>query len=560
MKLFNDPSTAKVTAGLALAGLAVFSSSFCHPFHFDDVLIVNDSNVTNPSQWAHFLNPLHLRQLTFFTFYLNNLAGGMHPAGYHVVNVAIHIANAVLLFFLLSRFVDKWIATTAAALFLLHPIQTAAVLYVYERSTLLACFFSLLALIALADRRTALAIVLFVFAFEAKESAIAVPLAVTVLYKGRGLWKTRLTLLIAAVVPAIAAIGILAYWHEQTVGINAAGQVSPFRYLLTETRVAYTYLRLLFLPYSQSLEYDFHNTGGVLTASGILLILVVGYFLYRNPRYRIPGVCILAFFVLLSPTSSIVPSVDAAFEHRLYLPMLAFALFAACLLARVPKRTALAGAIIAVLTIATVRRESVWATDIRLWGDTVQKTPAKARVWFNLGGAYLNTDSDKARAAFLHAIELQPHFPEAWYDLGVIEQQKKRFDAALADYQIAVDQQPDYWPAWNNMANTLFALGQQERALTYLRQTLDLNPNYWPAQYNFAIVYFTRGRYVDAIRKLRIVLDWQPDFRDARYLLATSLARAGYRTAADEEFKKLGGLYGIDTGPVPGMMLAPTRP
>src|SRR5215831_2147992 len=278
MKLFNDPSALKVTAGLAFAGLAVFSSSFCHPFHFDDVLIVNDSNVRNPAQWVHFFNPLHLRQLTFFTFYLNNLVGGIHPAGYHIVNVAIHMANSILLFFLLARFVDKWMATTAAALFLLHPIQTAAVLYVYERSTLLACFFSLLALIALADRRTALAIVLFILAFEGKESAIAVPLAVAVLYRGKGLSKTRLITFIAAVVPAIAAIGVLAYWHEQTVGINAAAQVSPFRYLLTETRVAYTYLRLLCLPHSQSLEYDFHNTGGILTALGILLILVAGYF------------------------------------------------------------------------------------------------------------------------------------------------------------------------------------------------------------------------------------------------------------------------------------------
>jgi hypothetical protein len=73
-------------------------------------------------------------------------------------------------------------------------------------------------------------------------------------------------------------------------------------------------------------------------------------------------------------------------------------------------------------------------------------------------------------------------------------------------------------------------------------------------------VYFMRGRYTDAIRKLLIVLDWQPDFRDARYLLATSLAQAGYRNAAEEEFKKLGGSYAPETGPVPGMMLAPSRP
>jgi len=82
MKLIGDPNAAKVTAGLVLAGLLLFSSSFCHPFHFDDVLIVNDANVTNAAQWTHFLNPIHLRQLTFFTFYLNHLAGGINPAGY----------------------------------------------------------------------------------------------------------------------------------------------------------------------------------------------------------------------------------------------------------------------------------------------------------------------------------------------------------------------------------------------------------------------------------------------------------------------------------------------
>src|ERR1700740_2234460 len=106
MSFFKDRYSAKVTAGLGLTGLALFFSSFCHPFHFDDVLIVNDANVTNAAQWTHFLNPIHLRQLTFFTFYLNHLAGGNNPAGYHVVNVAIHIANSILLFSLLARFVD----------------------------------------------------------------------------------------------------------------------------------------------------------------------------------------------------------------------------------------------------------------------------------------------------------------------------------------------------------------------------------------------------------------------------------------------------------------------
>ena len=560
MNWFYEQDSRKVTAGLILAGLLVFGWSFGHPFHFDDVLITNDANVTDGAQWNHFLNPFHLRQLTFFTFYLNHLFGGTNPTGYHVVNVLIHIGNAILLFSLLARFVDRWVAIAAAAIFLVHPIQTEAVLYVYQRSTLLGCFFSLLALIALAERRTGLAVIFFVLAFEGKESALAVALAVALLESGKHLARTRQIVFILAAVLGLASFGLLVYSKEQTVGINAAAQIGPLQYLLTETRVVYTYLRLLVFPYPQALEYEFHNTGGVLTVAGVLTILTVGYCLYRQERWKIFGLCILTFFILLFPTSSIIPSLDVAFEHRLYLPMLAFSLFAAILLSRVPRRTLVTATLMVILGIVTVRRESVWASDIRLWEDTAKKAPGKARVWFNLGGAYLNSDPDKARSALLRALKLEPHFPEAWYDLGVIEQGKRNWDAALAYYGTAVQQRPSYWPAWNNMANTLFALGQQDRALTYLRQTLDLNPNYWPAQYNTAIVHFVRGRYSDAIPKLRIVLDWQPEFRDARYLLAISLARAGDRVSADEEFKKLGEPHVGESGPTPTMILAPSRP
>ena len=548
----------KVTAGLLLAGALLFGSSINHPFHFDDTLITNDSNVTNPARWAHFLNPLHLRQVTFFTFYLNNLVGGANPAGYHLVNVAIHIANACLLFYLLEKFVGQWVAAGAAALFMLHPIQTEAVLYIYERSTLLACFFSLLGLIALVEKRNWLAAGLFFLAFESKEAALAVPLAVALLGKRERGLKPAATYWIVAVVVLFGAItlGLLEHANEPTVGIGAAGQVHPLRYLLTETRVVFTYLRLLFFPHPQSLEYDIQNAGGVLSAVGVVLLLLLGW----QFRRTIPGLCILAFFILLAPTSSIIPSADAAFEHRLYLPMLAFSVLIAFLISKIPQRTSIGVALVMILAILTVRREDVWASDISLWEDTVQHAPGKARAWFNLGGAYLNTDPDKSRAALLHALSLQPHFPEALYDLGLIEQGKGNWSGALAFYDRAVDQQPDYWPAWNNMGNTLSAMGQNSRALEYFERTLRLNPDYWPAQYNIAIVSFTSGRYTESVYRLRTVLEWRPDFREARTLLAISLTRTGDRTAADQEWKKLGETNAAESRYTPTMILAPNRP
>ena len=449
MKLSNDdPHALKATAGLVLAGLLLFGASFNDPFHFDDVLITNDANVTNPAQWAHFLNPLHLRQATFFSFYLNYLVSGVNPMGYHIVNVALHIANAILVFFLFGRFVNRGTAILAAFIFLVHPIQTEPVLYVYQRSTLLACFFSLLALIALAERRHWLAAVLFLFAFEGKESAVAIPLTVAALYERRvrvaslanpetltrpspggrewfsrdSRFHYRMGFLIGAIVLAIATLGLLMYWNEQTVGVGAAGQITPLRYFLAETRVAYTYLRLLFFPYPQSLEYEFPNPAGILPLFGLLAIIAGGWWLSRQERWRLSGLCIVAFFILLAPTSSIVPSADVAFEHRLYLPMLAFSLLAADVLSRIPGRTWIGIVVLCALGAVTINRGSVWASDIALWEDTVKHAPGKARVWFNLGGAYLQTNPEKARNALRHALELNPDFTEALYDLGLIEQ------------------------------------------------------------------------------------------------------------------------------------------
>src|SRR5438132_2397266 len=346
MKLSNEPKAGRVLAGLLVTGLLLFGTSFNDPFHFDDVLITNDANVTNPAHWNHFLNPLHLRELTFFSFYLNHLIAGDDPAAYHVVNVLLHIANAGLLFLLLREFLERWSAVAAAAIFLIHPVQTEVVLYVYQRSTLLACFFSLLALIALSKDRKWLAVLFFVCAFEGKESALAVPLTVAAVYGRRGCQisrssaaidrRYRFGLIIGGLLLGAVTLGLLAHWGEDTVGFGATGKITPARYFMAQTRIVYTYLRLLFFPHPQSLEYEFPAAVGILPLLGIIAMIAAGFWLTTKDRWRLPGLCAIAFFLLLAPTSSIIPSADPAFEHRLYLPMLAFSVFIAVLLTKIP--------------------------------------------------------------------------------------------------------------------------------------------------------------------------------------------------------------------------------
>src|SRR5262249_46846449 len=148
----------------------------------------------------------------------------------------------------------------------------------------------------------------------------------------------------------------LFYRGESTVGIRAASTVSPVSYFLTQTRVIYTYMRLLVFPFSQSLEYDFpwaQHLGIQQLAQivGLLTIIFFAVYLARTENWRITGYAILAFFILLVPTSSIIPSADAAFEHRLYLPMLAFSALAVSLLSKIRRPTIIAAPVLAAFCI-----------------------------------------------------------------------------------------------------------------------------------------------------------------------------------------------------------------
>src|SRR5262249_49234136 len=149
----------------------------------------------------------------------------------------------------------------------------------------------------------------------------------------------RIALIIGALALAAITLGVLLYWGENTVGIVAASEMSPLSYFMSQTRIMYTYFRLLVFPYPQSLEYEFPAAVGWLPLLGIIAMIAAGLWLARKERWRPAGLCIIAFFLLLAPTSSFIPSADPAFEHRLYLPMLAFSLFAAVLLAKIPFRS-----------------------------------------------------------------------------------------------------------------------------------------------------------------------------------------------------------------------------
>ncbi len=130
-----------------------------NPFHFDDALFLASTQVTEPGDPLFLLKPSQSRQLTYLSLFMNYRLGGKNPAGYHLFNLIVHLANALGIYLLVrllcaaksdlsNMMIRRWLPFTAAGIFALHPIQSHAVNYIYQRSTLLAAFFTIAAISA----------------------------------------------------------------------------------------------------------------------------------------------------------------------------------------------------------------------------------------------------------------------------------------------------------------------------------------------------------------------------------------------------------------------------
>ena len=371
---------------VAVATLVAYSNSVTAAFHFDDIPhIVENYRIRSLHNIPSLL--FSSRGVTIATFALNYAVGGINVVGYHLVNTAIHIANGIMLYFLVFLTLnitrnagggvdDLWskrISICAALLFAVHPIQTQAVTYLVQRMEILASLFYLLALLLFikgaatssAERRALLyggVVLSYILGFASKEIAITLP-AILLLYdltfisRGnlRGLLKrwplygTLTVLLIFFVIKTLIPLGGFSDVSAASAGFGVKS-IAPLEYLFTQFNVLIYYIALLIMPRIQNLDYDFPVSHGLFEmpqikdgtvlnfplpppfVSLIVLLLVVGcgiYLFVRSAgadgrRGRMISFFIFWFFILLSPTSSFIPIVDVIFEHRLYLASAGF--------------------------------------------------------------------------------------------------------------------------------------------------------------------------------------------------------------------------------------------
>lgn len=405
------------------------------------------------------------------------------------------------------------IALVVSLLFVCHPVQTGAVTYVWQRVTLLATTGYCLSLTLYVRWRLrgaageapwrprnillyGLALLSSAAAMQCKQIAFTLPVMLLV-YEGlffSGDRKRRLLallpfLLTMAIIPLVLLelnVPLADLDSSPDSGGLAPQGIARPHYLFTQFRVLITYLRLLVWPVNQVLDYDYPIYTSIwqlpvllsgLALSGLLALAVYCLWLsalarHRHGALRLVGLGILWFFITISIESSVIPIFDVIFEHRLYLPSIG--LFIAVVTAvfhAIKQRAdqgkallpvALAAGVLAalVLTFAAHERNKVWASPITLWQDVTQKSPNKARGFYQLGTTYGEAQD----------------YPNALLALEVADR--------LA---------PNSSQTLNNLGNCNYALGRLPQAESYWLRALANDAKNAMAAYNLAMLAKQRG-------------------------------------------------------------------
>jgi tetratricopeptide (TPR) repeat protein len=586
------------SALIVTAGILAYANSLSVPFHYDDSIgIVENSQIrrlwpiTVPLSPPSEGQPVSGRPVANLSLAVNYAIGGLDVTGYHVVNIALHIGCALLLFGIVRQTLrlpafqggigkrSDWFALASALIWLLHPLQTQAVSYISARTESLMGLFYLLTLyssiragqagLSANVRRerawTAAAIASCALGMASKESIVTAPLMV-LLYDKTYLYGSLKRALMArrALYGGLAVTGLLLVWliwegpRSEATGFTTG--LSPWTYLLNQSVIITEYLRRAIWP--RSLVFDYGETlplsfGDVALAFAFIAVLVGGALWMWIVRPTI-GYLGIWFFVTLAPTSSLVPILtEVGEDRRMYLPMAALAVLAVAGLFSLRDRlarpweaagqsarkadTALAvalGAACLALTLTTVSRNREYQSGLTLWQTTVERWPS-ARAHRNVA-AYLITDGRQDDAIFHLRQAVETH-PEARYVLGSQLLELERFPEAEAELQAylrAVPEDVDVPRAREALGRALVAQGRLEEATEQFKAILAVDPDDATVHFLIADVLEKQGDLPGAARHFRELLTRQPDNPAGWNRLGTLLVQTQQVDEAREAFQR----------------------
>jgi hypothetical protein len=421
---------------LLLAVLLLYSNAWLTPFQFDDYNVIVDA--AGVSNWAAWWKDLGhgLRPLLKLTYTWNNFLGG-EVWGFHLFNLALHLANALLVYALVKRLMTLSghaelavsVAVWTALLFIAHPAHTEAVTYISGRSMSLMTSFYLAALLVYmqgherADKRALYLYspVLFLCAVASKETALTLPallLLVEYLFYPECTWRERVKNLRAHLLLFLALLLLLLmqerYWRMLSFSanlhswkVNLYTQLHAMSYLLGQT----------LLPWGMNIDPDIPTIYDLAAVWPDLLLwtAILFFMAWKSRRERLWLFALLWWVLQLFPLYVFLPRLDVVNDRHLYLADWPVLFLLVWLIVSASRTVAVQRIMLSVILLFCVTltwfRNADYSSEVTLWQATVRTSPNKARPQNNLGYAYfLSGRVYEAEQAYLAALRIDKNY------------------------------------------------------------------------------------------------------------------------------------------------------
>jgi tetratricopeptide (TPR) repeat protein len=591
-KYFTKSSYFKVTLIILVfstLGFSIYSNTFESPFVFDDKLrILNNPDIridklTINKLWsaAFGQKSARSRPVGNISFALNYYFHQYELAGYHIINIIIHIVTGILLWLILKKTLNlksvrpelehgEWIALFAAMLWLVNPVQIQSVTYIVQRLNSMAAMLLLLSFLFYLNGRLAVkkgmrwtwfigAALAWFLALGCKQNTAALPFFI-VLYEWYFFqdlnvdWFKRnikyfLIIFVVFILISIIFLGTKPLDRLASIGDYANKEFTLPERVMTEWRVVIYYLSLIILPHPSrlNLDYDFPLSYSLinpfttlLSLIGIIGLIILAVFLAK--KQRLMSFCIFWFLGNLVIESSVIP-LAIIFEHRIYLPSMLVCLIPVILLYRYirPKWlvVGISCALVILFSYWSFERNSVWRDSLTLWADCVKKSQNKARPYSNLGVAQKGQNmADEAFLNFRKALELNPNYVDAHHNLGVILEGWDKINEAIEHYRQAVELNPGYIKSRNNLGVALLTKDKTAEAIEHFNIVLQIEPDFAKAHNNLGLALSKQGKNNEAVEHYLKALSIEPNSATAHLNLGDALLMQGKTEQAIKHFHK----------------------
>ena len=560
-------------AVLLLGGLAAlaYAPALRGGFVFDDDnLLTKNPLIQAPDGLARMWftsEPVDYWPVTLSSFWLEWRLWGADPTGYHVDNLALHIADALLVWLILRRLRVPG-AYWAALLFAVHPVNVQSVAWIAQRKNTLSLLFFLLSIRGFlrtkwggAERGSASAYALslgaFLFAMLSKGSVAILPLVLL----GLVAWRRRLAAAdfvkaapYLAIAVVLTLVNIQFQNHGVTGPIRSAGLVER---LLDAGAVTWFYLGKALLPVHLTFIYPLWRVGTDDVLWWLPLGAAVGVTIFLGSRAHLRplgydvansagrGIWRAGFFAWCYFCVALIPVMgltDIYFmkyslvaDHYQYLALIGVMAFAAAAWwgwgegKSRALQFAVGAVVVGSLTVLTWRQARIYRDAETLYRVTLERNPQCWLADNNLG--IVEVDSGRpaeARAHFLRALELNPDYAEAHFNFGLLlRHEPGGLPAAAEHFRRAVQLRPGYADAHYYLANSLGDLGRTGEAIDQYEQAIRSRPNFPDAQLNLGSTLAGAGRVPEALPHFEEAVRLNPGSAQAQLNLAFALREVG---------------------------------